>query len=308
MPGAMDPNQTNEEIDDTATNEAIPHETVPTTNEVTPPAPPAAPVSTSKLLTIPTARMREIKEKERERGRKLALEELNTRAKALGFRDLEAMEATASRRQAKVSKPQISAKSAQPKAATPASRPAPQSADPDREEAAKAHPRYLSRLERENRRLLDEKKRVNRQRALEQKQRQALQRKLDEREVESELKLAAVQAGVSGDHVDFALDRLRKETAGKTPKELETFNEVEFFGGLRERMPFLFGVEARPVTTGPTAKETVGAQAPVPPKPGPLKTTQAGNGQIDAMKLTPQEFQEHLRLRGLLRPNGSHTS
>lgn len=73
-------------------------------------------------------------------------------------------------------------------------------------------------------------------------------------------------------------------------------------------MPYLFGVETRPVTTGPSAKETSGAQPPSPPKPGPLKKDQAENGKIDAMKMTQQEFQDHLRQRGLAKPNGSYTS
>jgi len=273
-----------------------------------PPAATTAPSSqpgkaSEKVTMVPHSAMKRIKEEAREKGRKQALEELNAQARAAGFKDFESMKAAAQRRAGNnakqaTSKPAASSNPKDSAASTASTDGATSTADP-------AVLRRLKKLEEENARLAEDRRRSNKLRSQDAKQRKTLERKLVEVEVENELKLAAREAGVSVEYLDFALDRLRRTVAGKSAEELKSFNEATYFQELRERMPVLFGTTERPANTAPAPKDSAPSNAK-PPPPGPAAKAQAA--PKDAMKMSRAEFQKHLEEQNLAKPGGSFIS
>lgn len=288
------------------------------------PAPAVETGRTPKVITVPTNEMSRIRAKEREKGRKAALDELNAEAKTMGYPDFAALKAAAARR--------TQAASARRPGATPQpvrrppvdddadaplgdddDAPPPAAARPAGKPAAPEHPRLMSRLQRENQRLLEEKKRLNRARALSDRRVLELERQTKVKEAENQLRLAAFRAGIqSDDDIDYALDLLRREHRGKTEKQLAGFDENTFFTSLRERRPYMFAEVARPV--GSPSREgtpgnggTSGGAPPAPPKPGSTVARATANSLVkNALDMTPAEFEAHLTEQGLNRPSGSY--
>lgn len=251
-----------------------------------------APAKDPKVVTIPTRAMAQIKQAEREKGKKLAIQELNARAKALGFNTWEALEAAA------IQKPSTAPKS--PPAGLPEEAKetpqATQGQQPPKQvqpaQKASQKPSNGRDLQRELARAAEEKRRLNQQRAAEEKRRRALEQQLDATQAENALRLAAVKAGVTDP--DYALHLLRNKLQNKSAEELESFDEDEFFSkNLRETHPYLYGVETRPAST---------SQSAAPPTPS--KATQApnGSGPIDARKLSREEFDQRLKQLNLTPP------
>jgi len=97
--------------------------------------------------------------------------------------------------------------------------------------------------------------------------------------------------------VDFAVHQIEKHLQNlpeseRTEEALAKFNERGFFEGMRATHPYLFGIAQVPATTG------TGATNAQPPRP-PRATQQAAGGTVDAMKMTQDEYQEHLRKLGI---------
>jgi hypothetical protein len=272
--------------------------------------PPAAEARTveKKVLTIPTSVMARIKQEERERGSKQALEKLNAEARALGFKNYEDLKAAAARAKARNASPVRTERPARDARTKRPGRDAEQEevveTSSERDAARKQHPRYLAKLERQNQKLLEDRKKLNRAQAYEKKQRLALQRALDAKEAEMALRIAAVRSGVQD--VDFAMHLLQQEVRGKSAEQLKNFDESKFFSNLRESRPYLFAVEERPASTGAPTKTAEGPAPKTAPKTPNAQEKGNGNGAIDAMKLTPQEFQKLLAERGYTSPNGSY--
>jgi phage host-nuclease inhibitor protein Gam len=222
--------------------------------------------------------MKRIKEEERQRGRATAITEMNTEAKRLGFRSHEDMVKHVSQQRNK------------PKAA--AAQPQQPAADGDVRES----PRKLNALEREVQRLTDERKRQNRRVADLEKENKRLRTQIDAKEAESTLRVSAARHGVKD--VEYALHVCRAACSGKSEDELRSFDEDRFFGEtLRRTHPYLYAVEERPATTAPNAASQGRPEAPqAAPAVDP---TAAG---VDARKLSPAEYQELLRKRGLADP------
>ena len=249
---------------------------------VTQPAPaPAGAVSAPaapepKVLAIPSAAMKGIKADERERGRAEALQSLEVEAQSLGFSTYAELKAAAA---------------AQKAGAQAAPVPEPASADTGQNLVSPAQQELVAQRDR----ALDEKKRLNRQHARAERENRQLKQKLIEQEVQSELKLAAKDAGVVD--VDYAVEVLRRSIKGMSETELQGFDEAKFFREqLRQSHPHLYQVEQRPVTTGtgnaPVAKPTVPSKT-VDPKDA---------GKADARVMSPQDFQARLRKLGLSDP------
>lgn len=224
-----------------------------------------------KILTIPSNAMSKIRQEERNKGKNAALADLDKRAKALGFADFAAMEQSFSKKSA----------------------PEPAEASGEPAEKPDKNPRNAARLERENLRLIEDRRRVNRLRAHAEKQTKSLQRKLDATEAENQLRIAAVRAGVADPN--YALHLLREKMTGKTITELEGFDETKFFDEeLRGSHPHLFKVESRPATTG-TSGDSVARGA---------KAQAAGTGKaLDARTLSNEDFAKLLASRGLSMPS-----
>ncbi len=131
------------------------------------------------------------------------------------------------------------------------------------------------------------------QRASEAERRaKSLQEALDSKEAEMALREEAVATGVKD--VDYTLRLLTRELEGKTDQEMAQFDQRAFFEGLRKTKPYLFGESVHPATTGTGTSTTPGA-----PRPAAVQAQAAANGRIDATKMSPADYIELLRKRGL---------
>lgn len=296
-----------------------------TTAEGTTPEPPVQITSaTGKIIPMAQTTINRLKAEEREKGKKVALAEFEAQAQALGFKGFEDMKNALARNKAnsnrKAEQAVSNEKKHQPRDDRQNRRPQQNHAQvtqPRQEPvqnservSASDRPRVMAKLERENQRLLEEKRRLNSLRAGEEKRRRRLQRELDSQQAEMQLRMAAVGAGIRKDEdVDYALDLLRRTSRGKTAEELKGFDEHHFFSNLREQRPYLFGVEERPAATGqppaPGQSENRSMAAPAPKSAGNGAT---GKITSDAMKLTQQEYGSRLRELGIVPPGGSYAS
>lgn len=232
----------------------------PTPPPPAPPEPPAPsdpePAKTGAVITIPRSAMAALKREERERGRKAALEEMAANAKKLGYASVEDMMAAA-----KI------AKKMRPRARTTEVKPVEQPPAP-----AGSH---------------EELRRLNRARAREEKLRKAAEARSQALEVEMELRTVAVRAGVKD--VDYAIELLRRETRKMSPEQLQAFNEVTYFEkDLKKSHPYLYGTTDTPAHTAP------GADPDAPP-PAPKAPTPPPGPQLDARKMSREEYQKALR-------------
>lgn len=274
------------------------------------------------VLTIPSKAMAEIKAKERERGKQMAMAELEKQAKELGYRSFDdmkaAMAAGATRREAGTTRrteerpARTTERTQERPTRTPERTPARDQQPARAQQAAAAeHPRYTKKLEQENARLIEEKKRLNRLRAQAEKREKAAQRELQASQAEVQLRMTAFGVGIQAEaDVDYALNLLRREVQGKTTKQLEALDERKFFEGLRETRPYLFGVETRPAETGsgPPAQPVI-QKPPMPgQKPSGQRQNEAPTGRVDALTMSPKELEAHYRKMGITPPNGSYPS
>ncbi len=245
-------------------------------SEEVPPQPADVSPQEPKLMHIPTASMKRIKEGERQRGRENAITELNIKAKALGFRSHEDLLASAQRFRER-SKPQGQQSS------TP---------DPEHRES----PRKVSALEKDVARLTDERKRQNRRIADLEKENKKLRAQLDSQETESTLRVAAARHGVKD--VDYALHVCRAHCSRLSQEQLGSFNEDKFFGEtLKASHSYLYGAEERLANTTPVAPTPGKPAAPVAaPVQDPAMVG------VDATKLSPEEYKQLLKARGLSDP------
>jgi hypothetical protein len=112
------------------------------------------------------------------------------------------------------------------------------------------------------------------------------------------LREIAVSKGVKD--IDYAVRLLTRHLEGMSEEEIakldggKAFDEGKFFEGLRTTNPYLFAEVTKPANTG-----TGAGNAPPPPKPGAAAAAQQQGNQVDAKKMSREEFQEHLRKRGL---------
>lgn len=153
------------------------------------------------------------------------------------------------------------------------------------------------RWQREKMQMQKEKDDLARRMSAEARERKALQKALDAKDAEMMLRETAVLSGIKD--VDYAVRLLTRHLDGMSEDERakleggKAFDEAKFFEGLRTSHPYLFGEVTKPLHTG------TGAGQPPPPKPGAAAQQQAQAGQVDARKMSREEFQEHLRKRGL---------
>lgn len=119
-----------------------------------------------------------------------------------------------------------------------------------------------------------------------------LRQERDALEAEMIVREAAAHVGIQ--NVDYALHLLTKHLEGKPEEDLEGFDEVKYFKGLRDDHSYLFGETTKPATTGNGA-----GAAPPTPTPGAAQQGAAQGGQVDARKMSREEYQKHLASRGL---------
>lgn len=254
-----------------------------------PPAPPAAaqPPAEPKQVTMPSNTIAAIRKEEREKGKKAAQNEMNARAKALGYKSWEDFEAAEKARKAGGGKKKPEGSQAQKPAAQAGAQP------------NDADDSTTRRLQRELARKDEEIARLRRQLANADRRRKMAERGLASTSAEVTLREAAVRAGVTD--VDYALHRLRREMQGKSAEDLAAFDEAKWFEGLRKTAPHLFGVERQPANTG-NGGGTPGAK-PAAPKAPEVSQGNSANGKIDARKMSRDEYAARLAELGLTNPS-----
>lgn len=257
----------------------VPVDVTPAPAVETPPVPPieAAPLADSDpkggIVTLPSSAMRRIKEEERARGKRLATQEADTRAKALGFADSAELE-------------RVAAATKQPPPVVTPEPPAPQVPPVVLDDVAQLRAE-VAQLAAKNRQLA--KKTVGADRET-----RRLQQELDAAEATSTLKLAAAKAGVLD--VEYALHMLKKHVTTLPGDSVAAFDEGKFFREtLRGSHPALYAVQDRPAHTG--------HNEPALPKPAPIVKTPEGTDPVkDVRVLSRAEYDARLRAHGLTNP------
>jgi hypothetical protein len=250
----------------------------------TPVASPPPAVEPRNVLQIPSDAMKRIKAEERKKGERAARQALDAEARELGYRDHASLVEGAKRaRQPKPAPAQP--KGEQPSATTSDGSGAPRHSD-----------KHVSKLERDNARLVEEKRRLNQARNREEKARRAAQRQLDAVQAEGELRLVAFKCGIQD--VDYAIHLLKQKVRGRSIEELSTFDESKFFGEeLRRSHPLLFQAVERPADTAPADGEAHPA-AKLPTNGG------AGTGtESNVMKMSREQYLAHIAKLGLVDPS-----
>jgi hypothetical protein len=279
------------EDDDLDVNPGSQNPTPPANPPATPPLNPlpTPPVSAEPptepkeppVVQMPSTAIRALRNEAREKGRKAAEDANLARLKALGYESWEALE-EAQKKPAQTPEPATPPKAREPQARTPKEPTMGATAD--------------QKLKRDNERLVEEKKRLARQRAATERRLKQTERERDALAAEHALKLAATKAGVSD--VDYAVTLLKRQLSGKSTEELAAFDEGKFFAeDLRKSHPYLFGVESTLADTGPNTREEQGGGGPQ--KPG---TKERDSAPIDPRKMTVEQYEATLAKHGLTNP------
>lgn len=266
-----------------------------------------------KVLTIPSDRVKKIKDKAFKKGQNQAKRQLDEQAQAAGFKDWNDFLASRQNAQPKNGKGAHMAAAAtvtkdpetrQPPAATPT----------DGGPNDRSLRRQVERLTRENGRLSEAKKRESHQRGIAEKRVKELEQSIASMEAEHELQISALHAGVSPDHLDYAMSRLQKELGSKDEAALKSFDPSSYFKGLKDQHPYLFGTVTKPAETsqvkdgaGGTTEETTqpSGAVPAPPKTvpttKPAATTEDGTPKKidDAMVAPVEDLNASMAARGI---------
>jgi len=255
---------------------------VPTPEPAQAPEPAPAPAPTSRVIQIPTAKMAQIKNAERDRGRTEALQTANLAAKERGFESYDHMMTQVG------NYPQPTTDPGTPTPPEPAGEPEPQ------------QPRKLAKALRENARLLEERRVLNQSRAHEERKRKSLETQLSAQQAEHELRFSAHKAGVQD--VDYALTLLQRELKTQTPEQLENFDEGKFFSTtMRKSHPYLYNPETRGAHSSPGPDDVGGAGTPPPASTGNSPATPSARPK--AGDLTQDQYTARLKELGITPPS-----
>lgn len=246
--------------------------------------PPSGTAGGGKVQIIPQHAIGEMKREQREKGKRQALKELEEKAKAEGFSSVDEMIQFASESRKKQGQRQA-APQPTPQARREPTQPKPVQNPPKNRQDRQA----MDRSDRDLRRVQEENARLKQKAQNEERRRREADKARQAAEARSELERSAVAAGVQD--VDYAVHLLEKHVRGLSEEAIEAFDESKFFEDLRTEKPHLFGVTHVPATTGTG-----------PGNARPVSAARATNGTVtqpDAMKMSREEYQEHLRRRGL---------
>ena len=242
-----------------------------------------------KTIIVPTKAMNRIRQEERERGKQQAMDEY---AKSQGFSTSAEMTAfVAEQKSAKAApaktnghtRPDVNGKDTQRKTTNGngahmngSGKTNGSSKSPDKTE------KYRARWEQEK---LELRKTVRR----EMTKSKTLQHQLDAKEAEMHLREAAAMEGIQD--VDYAIRLVTRDLEGRSDEEISAFDERKFFAQLRKDKPYLAGEVVRPATTG------TGAAGVPAPTAGDMKQAAAAVQQVDARKMSKQDYARHLQSR-----------
>lgn len=268
------------------------------TQPATPPPQPGEPgyreLGDGRVQILHPSAFKRIKDKERRKGHDDALKELDGAAQAAGFKDaVSAFEAIrgmgGNRGGAPAPQPQPPRREARPGQSPEAPVPP---AQPGKHGSRKDWERYERQRQQFERDRASYRDRV----AKATQRNRDLQRQIDAQQAEMSLRESAVACGVKD--VDYAMRLLTRHLEGKSEAEVDTFDEKKFFGDLRTSKPYLFGETVTPATTGNGGAAPGGSA----PQPGATTTAATTTAQVDARKMSREEFQNRLKKMGLNPP------
>lgn len=269
---------------------------------VTTPAPQTGDQVTTKagkVLPMAQISIDRLKKENQEKGRRAFEKELETKAKAFGYDSVEDMMKAAE--QAKKG----GATAQPPKPATPA-RPNGNANGKGGKKNGQPDPQQTRRAERREREIQARLDRERRDKLKFARKAEDAERRAWAAEADGELRVMAIQEGVKDP--DYAITLLTREMNEKRSamddetykKYVDEFKEAEFFRGLKKTRPHLFTETVVPATTG-----TDNGSGGAPPPPGTGKVTQAAAtaAQVDVRKMSKQEYDQHIRSKGLTPPS-----
>jgi hypothetical protein len=151
-------------------------------------------------------------------------------------------------------------------------------------------------LRRQVERMEQERQNLQRRFNEENRRRREAETRVDALEAEMALRELAVKAGAKD--VTYVVSRLQRQIEGQGPDELARFDESKFFEGLKKESPFLFG-------EAPVVPATTGTGTTAPPAPTGTQTQNAQNGEkkVDVRKMDRKEYEAELAKRGLNVPS-----
>lgn len=225
-----------------------------------------------KTVVIPNSAMKRIKEEQREKGRRQAMDEFNKLAQENGFASPSDMFSFVKQLKETSTK-------------------TPEKTEEKSVQAAPVDHQYQEHL----RRLEQEKDELLRKTRLQERKARQLERDRDAIQVQMTLRESAMQAGIKDP--GYAVNLLQEHIDGKTEAELKDFDSSKFFSSLRTEKPYLFGEYVRPATTG------VGMEGGQPGALRPNQVTSVNGSSVpDMRKANQQEFASRLRQLGLRMP------
>lgn len=232
-----------------------------------------------------------IKDEQRAKGRREAIDELDAKARAAGFESHDdALKALAALKKPAAPQPPAVVQKPAQGAPTMSNRNAPKNDDADRLRAAEMKAREESAAERKRWRQ-------------ENRQRRELEAQLQAKDAEIALREECYRAGVKD--VDYVIRLLTRELQGKTQEEIAAFDRAKFYGDTRKEKPYLFGETVVAATTGTGGEAAKGDQAagaagsPAAPGPGANAVDAADKQQFDARTSKPEAVAARLRQLGL---------
>lgn len=234
-----------------------------------------------KTISLPTSAFAKLKAEAAEKGRKGALSEVESKAKAFGFDSVDAMFRALETSRSSASDEVVETRPAQKQA---------QVQQQAKQGGAK------EAVATEALRIAKELERARKESEKASREARRYRQQLEEYQAESEMKEVLLRAGVR-EEVDYALSLMRRDIQSKleTDPELAAYSTDEFLRSLRNNKPFLFGESRIAATTG-TGGE--GPQAR-PAAPGQAASTIAQSEQFDARKASPEQLKARLAQLGI---------
>jgi len=232
-----------------------------------------------KTYLVPHDTWAKTKLKQRERGKREAMEEMDKIAKEAGFasyKDAVAFMGGLKKKGGVQSKPE--AGSGEPKPSGSGSSKWGKQYEREKQQWQKERGELASKLRHTTRKYSD------------------LEQTYNAAQAEWELQKLAISKGIKDpDYAVRLLTRHLESIGGSDPEKLKAlnFDDAAYFEKLRESHPYLFGEVVKPVTTG-----TGPNGQPVPPKGTNGAPSNPGT-TFDAKKATPEEFRAELARRGL---------
>lgn len=234
-----------------------------------PPNPaPGAAAAAKQVLQIPSDRVKQIKDKARNKGKNEYKRQLDTQARELGFKDHEDLMAHAKNNRQQQGNRQNVAN--QPNTARTERNGGNNRSggelrvvtNQDGEQSVRQLQRQVQRLTQENERLRNAKQKESHARGRAETRVKELEGQMAAVEARTELQMKAMQAGIRDPrHIRFALAELQDALQGKTDAELTAFDELGFLKGLQGEHPYLFGVQEAPASSTPSKEPKEGEQA-----------------------------------------------